>query len=73
VTMDMGKIVDGKDELMGTLDFQADFATRTLTSVSEAGGSRFTWSFSWSGTSMTGTLKSSDGQVIRNIRLTKKE
>jgi hypothetical protein len=73
VTIDAGKIVDGKDVLMGTLDFQVDVATRTLTSVSESGGSRVTWTFTWSGTTMTGTAKSSDGQVFRNIRLTKKE
>ena len=73
VTIDAGKIVDGKDVLMGTLDFQVDFATRTLTSVSESGGSRATWTFTWSSTAMTGTAKASDGQVFRNIRLTKKE
>ena len=72
VTIDAGKIVDGKDELMGTLDFQVDFAARTLTSVMENNG-RWTWRFSWTGTTMTGTLKSPEGQVTRNIRLTKKE
>lgn len=71
VTIDAGKIVDGKEELMGTLDFHADFAAHTLTSVMENGGNRSTWSFTWSGAAMTGTLKSSDGQVIRNIRLKK--
>jgi hypothetical protein len=70
VTIDAGKIVDGKDELMGTLDFQVDFAAHTLTSVMENGGR---WFFSWTGTTMTGTLKLPDGQVVRNIRLTKKE
>lgn len=73
VRIDAGKIVNGQDLLMGTLDFQVNFSTRTLTSVSESGGSRVTWSFTWSNTAMTGTLKSSDGQVIRNIRLMKKE
>jgi hypothetical protein len=73
VTIDAGKIVDGKDESMGIIDFHVNFATRTLTSVAESGAGRFTWTFTWSGTAMTGTLKSSDGQVIRNIRLTKKE
>ena len=72
VTIDAGKIVDGKDELMGTLDFQVDFAAHTLTSVMENNG-RGRWRFTWSGTVMTGTLNSPEGQVIRNIRLTKKE
>lgn len=71
VTIDAGKIVDGKEELMGTLDFHVDFAAHTLTCISENGGSRMTWSFTWSGTEMTGTLTSSGGQVIRNIRLKK--
>jgi len=70
VTIDAGKIVDGKEELMGTLDFHVDFAARTLTSIMANGG---TWHFSWTGTAMTGTLKQPDGQVVRNIRLTKKE
>jgi hypothetical protein len=71
VTIDAGKIVDGKDESMGTLDFKVDFAAHTLTNVMENRGERVIWSFTWSGTEMTGTLKSSAGQVIRNIRLSK--
>ena len=70
VTIDAGKIVDGKEELMGTLDFHVDFAAHTITSVMGNGGR---WFFSWTGTNMTGTLKLPDGQVVRNIRLTKKE
>lgn len=72
VTIDAGKIVDGKDELMGTLAFHVDFAAHTLTSVMENNG-RWTWRFTWSGTVMTGTLKSPDGQVIRNVQVAKKE
>jgi len=71
VTIDAGKLVNGKDESMGILDFHADFAAHTLTNVMEGGGERWIWSFTWSGTEMTGTLKSEAGQVIRNIRLTK--
>ena len=70
VTIDARKVVDGKDEPMGAFDFQVDFAAHTLTSVMANGG---TWHFSWTGTAMTGTLKQPDGQVVRNIRLTKKE
>jgi hypothetical protein len=70
VTIDGGKIVDGKEESMGTFDFHADFAAHTLTAVMENNG---TFRFNWSGTVMTGTLSAPDGQVIRNIRLTKKE
>jgi len=71
VTVDFCKIVDGKDVLMGTSDCHVDFAAHTLTTVTEASDGRMLWSFTWSGTEMTGTLKSPSGQVIRNIRLTK--
>lgn len=72
VTVDAGKVVDGKVESMGVLDFHVDFAARTLTCVMENNG-RWTWRFTWSGTVMTGTLSSPEGKVARNIRLTKKE
>ena len=65
------KDVVGKDVLMGTSDFRIDFATHVLTSVVEGNGQRSVWSFTWSGDTMTGTAKQSDGQIIRNIRLTK--
>ena len=71
VTIDMDKIVDGKDELMGTTDFHIDFATHALTGTTESHGEHYAWTFAWSGTVMTGTLKSPAGQVIRNVRVVK--
>lgn len=73
VIVDGGKIVDGKDVSMGAFDFQVDFAAHTLTAISESGGTHPNLSFTWTGKTMTGTLKSAEGEVIRNIRLTKKE
>ena len=73
VTIDGGKIVDGKEAIMGTDDFKVDFAAHTLTAVPDSGGTRRNLSFTWTGETMTGTLKSAEGQVIRNIRLAKKQ
>ena len=68
VTIDAGKIVDGKDVSMGIIDFHVDFATHVLSGVV---GRNNPATFTWSGDTMTGTFKQPDGQVIRNIRLTK--
>src|SRR3954447_8811384 len=40
VTVDGGKIVDGKDVSMGLIDFYADFATHVLTGSVGADGQR---------------------------------
>ena len=71
VTIDAGKIVDGKDVLMGTTDFHVDFATHVLTGFVEMNKQRYPITLAWSGDTITGTYKQPDGQVIRNIRLTK--
>ncbi|HEV7488318.1 MAG TPA: hypothetical protein VGQ65_21800 [Thermoanaerobaculia bacterium] len=68
VTVDACKVVDGKDESMGTIDFHVDFATHVLSGFV---GDNNPATFTWSGDTMTGTFKQHDGQVIRNIRLTK--
>jgi hypothetical protein len=69
VTIDAGKIVDGKDELMGSSDFRIDWKAHRLTgSLGQA-----TMTLVWSGSTMTGTMNQPDGQVVRNIRLTKQK
>jgi hypothetical protein len=72
VTIDAGKIVDGKHEWMGTTDFHVDFATHVLTGFVEMNNQRFPITFSWSGDTITGTYKQPDGQVVRNVRITKR-
>jgi hypothetical protein len=69
VTMVLDKVVDGKEEWMGRDDFKVDFEKHTLSLVMAQNGS--VWTFTWTGDTMTGTAKESDGRVIRNIRLTK--
>ncbi len=71
VAIDAGKIVDGKDVLMGTTDFHVDFATHVLTGFVEMNKQRYPLTFTWSGDTITGTYKQPDGQVVRNIRLKK--
>jgi hypothetical protein len=69
VTMVLDKVVNGKEEWMGTDDFHVDFEKRTLNLVMAQNGS--VWTFTWSGDTMTGTAKEADGRIIRNISLTK--
>ena len=71
VTIDAGKVVDGKDVSMGTTDFHADFATHVLSGFVEMNNQRWPITLAWSGDTMTGTYKQPDGQVVRNIRITK--
>src|SRR5947209_4845749 len=71
VTIDAGKIVDGKDVSMGTIDFQADFAKHVLTGFVEINSERFPITFTWSGDRIVGTFKQPDGRIVRNVRLTK--
>lgn len=73
VTILMNKIVDGKEEEMGTLEFTVDPAAKTLTSEFEKNGLRCLWSFKRSGSRMRGTLTMPPhGAVIRNIRVVKR-
>jgi hypothetical protein len=63
------KVVDGKEEEMGTFEFRVDPTATTLTC--EYRGTL--WTFTRSGTRMQGTAKHlTDGAVIRNIRLEKR-
>jgi hypothetical protein len=69
VTMVLDKVVNGKEEWMGTDDFHVDFEKQTLNLVMAQNGS--VWTFTWNGDTMTGTAKEADGRIIRNISLTK--
>jgi len=71
VTIDAGKVVDGKDVSMGTTDFHADFATHVLSGFVEMNNQRWPITLAWSGDTITGTYKQPDGQIVRNIRITK--
>jgi hypothetical protein len=74
VAMTMNKVVDGKEvEMGGTLDYDVDYTTRTLTHAIESrDGTRGMFTFRWSGNNMTGTLIQLPGrEVVRNIKLAK--
>jgi hypothetical protein len=71
VTIDAGKIVDGKDVLMGTTVFHVDFATHVLTGFVEMNNQRWPITLAWSGDTITGTYKQPDGQIVRNVRIKK--
>jgi hypothetical protein len=69
VAMTMNKVVDGKEEEMGTLVYRVNPTATTLTSEYRG----FVWTFTRSGTRMQGTAKQlPNGAVIRNIRLEKR-
>jgi hypothetical protein len=69
ILMTMNKVVDGKEEVMGTLEYHVDAAAKTLTS--EYRGAM--WTFTRTGDRMQGTAKQlPNGEVIRNIRLRKR-
>ncbi len=66
VVVNADKIVDGKAENMGTLDFKYDAKAKTL--VSESYGH---WVFYIKDNKMDGTLTKADGTLFRKISLTK--
>ena len=66
IVVDADKIVDGKPENMGTLDFKYDAKDETL--VSEQYGH---WVFYIKGNKMDGTLTNTDGTLYRKVSLTK--
>jgi len=58
---------------MGVLPFHVDYERRLLTSEFSRGDIHALWTFEWSGTRMTGTLKLlPKGEVVRNIALEKR-
>jgi hypothetical protein len=73
ISMTMNKIVDGKEEEMGVVDYHVDAAARTLTAEFERNGLHGVWRFSWTGTRMRGTLSLLPSNVVvRNITLQKR-
>jgi hypothetical protein len=72
VEVSAGKVVDGKEVVMGVVTFHADYERQTLMSELTNHGTRLLWSFTWEGKRMTGTLiQLPSGDVIRNIDLHK--
>lgn len=67
VTIDLGKIVDGKAESMVVLDFKYDKVQQTLISEYKHG----VWKFTVKGNTMTGTLTTPDKIVYRRVSLQK--
>src|SRR5437773_3771803 len=73
VVMTMNKVVDGKEEVMGTLDYKVDAEAKNLTSELLNRDLHLLWSFRRTGDRMVGTLTQlGTGAVIRNIRLEKR-
>jgi hypothetical protein len=70
VRISMAKLVDGKEVVMGILPFHVDFEHRTLYAELEQRSIHGIWSFAWTATELTGTLKLlPNGEVIRNVKL----
>lgn len=65
VSIDMGKIVDGKPETMGVLVFVYDRQSGTLTCDNRYG----VWKLKFTGDNMEGTLTLHDGRLYRRISL----
>jgi hypothetical protein len=63
----MDKIVNGKQEPMGTLDCIYDRSDGIVTCLMDRG----VWKFTLSGNKLDGTLTLSDGRLYRNISVTR--
>lgn len=74
VTITADKIVDGKPETMGVLDFQYDREKSTLTCEFTRGNTHGIWEFAIKGNTMEGTLTVLPAKkVARNVKLKKEE
>ena len=62
----MDKVVDGKPELMGTVNCAFDKAASTVTCTTQRG----VWKFTVTGKKMEGTLVLDDGRLYRRISVT---
>lgn len=67
VTIDLGKIVDGKAESMVVLDFKYEKKNKKLVCTYKHG----VWEFTVNGDQMTGTLTTPDKVVYRRVSLKK--
>jgi hypothetical protein len=75
VTMQMNKVVDGKEvEMGGTVDYNVNADATTLVAEYTFKDNHLRWSFTRKGNDLTGTLVDvPTGAVIRNIQVTKKK
>jgi hypothetical protein len=72
VTITADKIVNGKPESMGALDFKYDREKQTLTCDFTRGTTHGLWEFTISGTTMEGTLVTlPDKTVARRVKVKK--
>ncbi|MEW6130451.1 MAG: hypothetical protein AB1757_25680 [Acidobacteriota bacterium] len=69
VTVDLGKIVNGKVESMVVLDFDYDAKSQTLISTYQHG----VWKFTVKGNTLEGTLTTPENIVYRKVSLKKAE
>ena len=74
VTMQMNKVVDGKEvEMGGTTEYNVNADATSLVSEYTYNGNHLRWNFTRKGNAMTGTLiELPSGAVIRNINVSKK-
>ena len=70
--MQADKIINEKPEYMGTIEFQFDEKTNTITAkTSSANRGDAVWKFTINGNEMEGTLTLADGALYRKIKVTK--
>lgn len=67
----MDKVVNGKEEAMGTLVFEMNYASRTLTAYNKSARGKGTWIFKVNGNTIHGTLTIGKNKVYRVIDLTR--
>ena len=65
----MDKVVNGKPEIMGTVNCSFDTATSTITCLVNEN----TWKFKVAGKTMDGTLTLADGRLYRRISVRKEK
>jgi len=67
----MNKVVNGKEEEMGVLDFAYDDASKTLTATNIGRGAKGSWRFKLEGKNIHGTLTLGDSTLYRIIEIHK--
>lgn len=67
----MNKVVNGKEEEMGVLDFVYDDASKTLTATNMGRGAKGLWRFKLDGKNIHGTLTLGDSTLYRIIEIHK--
>ncbi|HWW59778.1 MAG TPA: hypothetical protein VN181_00290 [Thermoanaerobaculia bacterium] len=70
VAIAMNKIVDGEEQNMGTIEFQAAAKSRRLTATYDSGRVKSRWAFQWTANELRGTAADvPSGRIVRNIVL----